>query len=250
MIEVGQRYRSYYRPFRGRARWPDGIIRNVVVKPQREQPDSTREHLLAEWCGYTIAHRLGLPVPPAYLVNIPESAIEPLGPAADGIIPGVAFATEIQQPFVQCGDFLFPEPAQIRNIDSIGGMVVLDTILGNNDRGDDVLAVAVPGSSKFDLRYIDNTWVAFGRELTVDQIQGRFPQSWALKHLARGLPGLPPYVLGARNLDPEELEQAFQNAPSDFQAGAPASCSALASTFAWRGEHIEDALVRTRPADI
>src|SRR5688500_7279549 len=118
-------------------------------------------------------------------------------------------------------------------------MVVLDTILRNNDRSEDVLAVAVPGTVKFDLRYIDNTWLEYGRERSSEQIQGMFPRSWILKDLTRGLTGLPPYLLASKGLDADALASAFSAAPATFRIAAPDSCAEIASTLAWRGMHAE-----------
>ena len=250
IVEIGERIRSHYRPFRGLARWPDGSRRELVVKPQMDYPDSTIEHLFAEWCGYTIAEVIGLPTPRAHLVEIPQAILTPLSGDCADILPGVAFATEEQRPYFQCGEMGFPRAEAIRNLESVAGMVVLDTILGNNDRSDDVLAVAVPGTAKFELRYIDNTWVAYGREPTPDLIRGQFPRSWALKDLARGLAGLPPYLLAGKSLEVDVLTQAFLRAPDTFRLAAPDSCAAVAETFAWRGEHADIAIERTRPADL
>lgn len=227
-------------------------MRDLVVKPQRAAPDSTAEHLFSEWCGYTIAAALGVPVPEAWIVEIPEDLLSPLGSRASDIIPGAAFATEDLRPSFQCGAFGFPPVARIRNSDSLAGMVVLDTLMRNNDRSDDVLAVPAMGMVNFDLRYIDNTWVAYGRERRVDQLVACFPGSHALMDLLResGLASLPPYALAARGLDADVLAASFGHAPAAFQAGAPDSCTAVASTLAWRSQHVEEVLQRSRPAGL
>jgi hypothetical protein len=250
IVEIGAVFRSHFKPFKARARWPSGEERWLVVKPQRATPRNTVEHLFAEWCGYAVGAALGLPIPPHYLVEVTAEALRPLGPAFSDIIPGIAFATEFQSPHFKCSELGFPREAQIRNLQSVSGMIVLDTLIWNNDREDDVIAVPVRGSSRFDLVLIDNTWIVFAREDDPSQIQGRYPRDWTLRRLAKGLEGLPPYVLAAGSLDIDSLRDTFASAPQEFLASAPDTCANIAEAITWRGEHVAQALERDRPPDI
>jgi hypothetical protein len=248
VIEVGEIIVSGFHPFFGKARWSDGEIREVVVKPQRAHPQGTAEHLYAEWCGYTLAAALGIPTPRAFIVEISAEVLRPLGREYADIIPGVAFATERQIPVFQCGDWGFPRnPINIRNIDSLAGMVVLDTILWNNDREDDVLAIPV-GSTQFELRYIDNTWLVFDTGLTIELLSAQFPRNLVLQFLVRGMNDLSSYLLAAETLDTVTLSGIFGNAPAPLLAAAPGSPEEIAATFADRGHSARDVINRDRPA--
>jgi len=247
VIEVKDRLSSHYKPLRALARWPDGTVRLLAVKVPRIGSDESLEHLLSEWCGYTLAGLLGLPTPAAHIVDVPAASL-PFGRLYSDVQPGVAFATEYEEPNFSL-DVIF-STSLIRNPTSVSGMVVLDTLLRNTDREGDVLALPVAGTSLFDLRYIDNTWVTFfPKERSPADIDVRYPGHRLLNELARGLPGLEPYLLSARTMDRSGLEAALLRAPGVFLealstliASTPVTCATLAETFCWRGEHLEAAI--------
>lgn len=251
VVEVRGRYRSYYRPLDAEARWPDGSRKRVVVKTQVNHPiPITPAHLFSEWCGYAVAHLLGVPTPPAYIVDLPADSLIPLGSDASDIVPGLAFATENQLQSVDCGVFGFPKAASIRNVESVAGMLVLDTLMRNRDRNDDVLAVPIEHTTKWELRYIDNGWVVYFREPAPERIEGEFPTSLPLRRLLHRLEALPPYLLDAASLDIDHLEREFQAVPADFLSGFRDTVRAVAETVAWRGKHCAEAIERSRPPDI
>jgi hypothetical protein len=248
VVEVGELIRTHYRPFYGRARWSDGTVREVVVKPQRENPKSTREHLMGEWCGYTLAHMLGLPTPPAHIVEITAESLRPLGTQYADIVPGPAFATERMLQSFSLGDFGFPPPHLIRNIDSVSGMVVLDTIMWNTDREEDVLAVPQE-RGKFALSYIDNTWLYFF--LAGGELVGRFPREFSsLAGLCVGLGGLAPYALAAMMLDDGELAFEIASAPEEFQDAVDEDPAEIAEELVERAAMVAATVERDRPAGI
>jgi hypothetical protein len=130
-------------------------------------------------------------------------------------------------------------------------MVLLDTVLNNNDREEDVLAVPVRGSQSYELWYIDNTWLAYMPATDdPDVVIARFPRSYTLQRLARGLDGLPPFALAARSLDADALEVAFGSVPGELMPGMPEPIRAMAENFVWRGTHAEEVIHRTRPPEI
>lgn len=255
VIEVKDRLRSHYKPLRALARWPDGTVRLLAVKVPRIGSEESLEHLLSEWCGYTLARMLGVPTPAAHIVNVPAASL-PYGSLYADVQPGVAFATEFLDPNFNI-DTIFGA-SSIRNPSTVSGMVVLDTLLRNTDREGDVLAIPVVGTSQFELKYIDNTWVTFfPREPSPQQIELRYPGHRLLQELARGLPGLDPYLLSAKALDKPTLETAILRAPESFRraldtliSSTDVTCATLAEIFCWRGEHLESAIAELPPGTV
>ena len=242
IVHVYERYRTYMRPYRVRIRQQDGVEFQACVKPQLLAASDRIEHLLAEWCGYVVAQHLKLPVPRAFLVELDDSFIRSRGSEASDVAPGPAIATEWMSD-LHCGIFR-PRSTLIRNRATVAGATVLDTIQQNNDREDDVLLVPVAGTNRYDLYYIDNTWLVWFDEGDPSRIQGRLPRNAFLSDLFHDGRDVPAYALDAASLDQDDLAVQIALAPAPFIAAAPASIEEIARVAAWRGRYAADAIAR------
>ncbi|HVG46108.1 MAG TPA: hypothetical protein VM890_15300 [Longimicrobium sp.] len=201
------------------------------------------DHLFANWCGNILGETLGVPVARAYLVRLDRDLIPSLGSRGAGVEPGIAFATQFQEDAVLASELIRPDGHQIKNPEAVACGVVMDSLLQQNDREDDVLLVPVPFSpGKYELCFIDNGWtVWFPLPTHLNPVTVR----WMKEPMASLVQPPEHFVVPlfmAQTLQEAELTMRFARCPLRFRRGSSATPRTVASAAVQRGVRLPDAL--------
>lgn len=216
-MQFERRFRTFARPFEGRAVDDTGREYHLCVKPQIRGAPDLNIALFAEWCGYALARHLAVPVPNRYLVRItPEFLASAPGELGD-VLPGLAFGSEWQEKSTPA-TFFTPPPAEVSNPESIAGVCVLDTLQQNGDRHcDNVLFVPVANGvrAQYRLCYIDNGWLPLIGDLFHDHrpFKARVPDDEALRTLVQAEKEFNPFFFSAEALNVRQLTAELLEAP-------------------------------------
>lgn len=213
MIEFHDRFRTWSRPFKGVARTAAGELITVCVKPDRKFWPDPREHLFMDWAGTALAKLLSLPGPRMFIVRVDESFIRANYLELSDVKPGYAVATEWVPQAFQSGR-LSPDPAAIKNPGVVAGMVVLDTLVQNRDRTDDVLVVpdGTAGGARFRLALIDNAGPVWFPLLV--PTKAALPDSSFLRAVLRRAPDVDGYIFAALTLRFDSLRSEVEQLPA------------------------------------
>lgn len=215
LVEFERRIRSSSRPFVGWAENESGQTYHLCIKPKIRGSRDLHTVLFAEWCGYTLAGELGLPVPNHYLIDVTPEFIESAAGELDDVVPGPAFGSEWQD---QAFPALALAPADVSNPQSMAGVCILDTLQFNWDRhSDNVLEVRPgPGSrAPSKLCYIDNGCPPqIGNPYDPQlPIQAQIPREAGLTGMVRTELDFLPYLFSAEALDLRGLAEELLRSP-------------------------------------
>lgn len=213
-VHFERRLPSSSRPFEGRAVDAAGHEYHLCVKPQIREKRELCASLLAEWCGYTLARQIGLPVPRHFLVEISQGFIDSTAGALGDVAPGLAFGSEWQEnSFPAIG----LTPADVSNPESMAGACVLDTLQFNWDRhSDNILEVAPsPGSGgRSRLCYIDHIgppdFDNYDKRLPT---RAQIPREENLRRMVRNDEDFQPFLFSAEALDLRRLAAELLRSP-------------------------------------
>ncbi|GIW56652.1 MAG: hypothetical protein KatS3mg082_3056 [Nitrospiraceae bacterium] len=191
-------------PFEAYARAGDGEAVHVCVKPILKGRPETVMHVVSEIVAAAIARRLGVPVPEPFFVDVPPELLAASGSELADVEPGCAYGSKWVEgalPLVNLN------PSVISNPDSVAGVTVLDTLIGNGDRhSENVLLHPDPqqaGRSK--LIYIDNAYAHVGVSEASSALTLRAPRDLRLRELVTSQEMFMPYLVAAEGLAVSEL---------------------------------------------
>lgn len=213
IVEFHHRIRTASRPFKATARLPTGEEVVVCVKPHRHAWPDPREHIFLDWSGTALARLLRLPGPRMFVVELQEGFLRANSRELSDVIPGYAIATEWLSQAFHCGD-MTPNPASVKNPATVAGVVVLDTLLQNRDRCNDVLVVpdGTAGGPRFRLEVIDNAGPVWFPLLVPMKLA--MPDNYFLQGVLRRAPDYHGYVFAALTLHMEKLRVRIGELPS------------------------------------
>jgi hypothetical protein len=141
-----------------------------------------------------------------------------------------------------------PNPDDIQNPETVAGMVVSDTAVRNQDRGNDVLWSPAPGSAspRYTLSYIDNGWLVWLEEAASNDIEGQLPWNDFLRALFGTGEHIAPFLFEALALVESDIAARFSAAPSELIAESPAAPEDLARVIVWRAREAISAIARAQ----
>lgn len=217
VVQFERRFRTFARPFEGRAVDPAGREYHVCIKPQIRGALGLNIALFAEWCGYVLAERLGVPVPRHHLIRITQEFVDSTGGELGDVRAGLAFGSEWQEDSSPATLFV-PAPRETSNPESVAGVSVLDTLQQNTDRhSDNVLVVPVSpgGVGKYRLCYIDNGWLPLIGDWYADHLGFRscVPADEEVRRVVQTVEDFTVFVFAAETLDVRRLAADLLTAP-------------------------------------
>lgn len=211
------------KPFK--ARGVDDVGREAVLCVKPLVPTIGADGLMAaaELLGGVIGRDMGVPVAEVGLAWLSSGFLASAGPTLDHVPPGWAVATRwVEVSFSAAG--MAQHSIVVVNPDSVAGVTVLDTLLGNPDRANNVLLESVAGGGRrsFALRYIDHGWGLGGcdptslllAEAPEDAVPCLVPDDDALCALVRSQESFLPYLLAAEALPLDLIDGVATSLPA------------------------------------
>jgi hypothetical protein len=211
------------RPFKARGVDDAGREAVLCVKPLVPSVGADGLMAAAELLGGVIGREIGVSVAEVGLAWLSSGFLASAGPTLNHVEPGWAVATRwVEASFSAAG--MAQHSVVVVNPDSVAGVTVLDTLLSNPDRANNVLLESVGGGGtrSFALRYIDHGWGLGGCDPTSllsagadeDAVTCLAPDDDALCALVRSQESFLPYLLAAEALPLDLIDGVAASVPA------------------------------------
>jgi hypothetical protein len=226
----------HHSTFSGEAENEAGDSMLLCIKPRiRSDPKESAERLLGEWLGYMVAGVLGIPTPTIYLVDLDEPFIDSTQGILHDVLPGPALGVTWQEGY--SSPFL-PSNDQIVNGETISGAAVLDTLMYNNDRDGNILALPVAAASKFRLCFIDNGWIAWAAFSPQEKAPPPQSPRGMVRELAADVEVFNEFVFAGSTLSSTHVHKRIAEAPIEAWEHLDSVASLLVKEFEWRSSQL------------